>query len=45
VESSRQGAIIRNLANAQTAVHQDVSELAKALMREMRDFGQGARII
>jgi hypothetical protein len=44
VESPRQGAIIRGLANPQVAVQSDVSELAKALMREMRDFGQGARV-
>jgi site-specific recombinase XerD len=36
VESPRQGQIIRGLGVPQVAVQQDVSELAKALMREMR---------
>lgn len=37
VESPRQGVIIRNLAKPQLAGQPDVSELAKALMREMRE--------
>ena len=37
VESPRQGEIIRGLATPQLAMQQDVSELAKALVREMRD--------
>jgi hypothetical protein len=36
VESPRQGQIIRELGAPQVAVQPDVSELAKALMREMR---------
>ena len=36
VESPRQGEIIRGLASPQLAVQADVSELAKALLREMR---------
>ena len=36
VESPRQGEIIRGLATPQLAMQQDVSELAKALVREMR---------
>ncbi len=41
VESPRQGAIIRGLATPQLAVQPDVSELAKALAREMRKSGMG----
>ena len=37
VESPRQGEIIRGLATPQPAMQPDVSELAKALVREMRD--------
>lgn len=37
VESSRQGEIIRGLATPQIVVQADVSELAKALVREMQD--------
>jgi site-specific recombinase XerD len=37
VETPRQGAIIRGLAKPQVVSKPDVSELAKALMREMRD--------
>jgi hypothetical protein len=36
VESPRQGQIIRGLGAQKVAVQPDVSELAKALMREMR---------
>jgi hypothetical protein len=36
VESRRQGEIIRGLATPQVDVQADVSELAKALVREMR---------
>jgi len=39
VESPRQGAIIRGLATPQPATQPDVGELARALMREMRDSG------
>jgi len=42
VESPRQGEIIRALAAPQVAVRSDVSELAKALVREMRGSGVGA---
>lgn len=41
VESPRQGAIIRELGTPRVAVQQDVNELAKALLREMRDSGVG----
>jgi integrase len=41
VESARQGEIIRGLATPQLAMQPDVSELAKALVREMRDSGVG----
>jgi integrase len=44
VESPRQGEIIRGLANPQLAVQPDVSELAKAVVREMRDSGVGALV-
>lgn len=44
VESPRQGAIIRNLANPQLAGQADVSELAKALMREMRGSRAGSSL-
>lgn len=40
VESPRQGEIIRGLAAPQTIGQPDVSELAKALVREMRDSGR-----
>jgi len=36
VESPRQGQIIQALGAPQVSVQPDVSELAKALMREMR---------
>ena len=39
VESLRQGEIIRALAIPQAPKQADVSELAKALVREMRDSG------
>jgi hypothetical protein len=39
VESPRQGQIIRGLGAPQVASQPDVSELAKALMREMRGDG------
>ena len=39
VESPRQGEIIRGLAGPQVGRQADVSELAKALMREMRGGG------
>ncbi len=42
VESPRQGEIIRGLATPQVAMQSDVSELAKALVREMR--GSGAQL-
>jgi len=42
VEGTRQGEIIRGLAAPQVAGQPDVSELAKALVREMRDSGVGA---
>ena len=42
VEIPRQGEIIRGLAAPQVAVQADVSELAKALVREMRGAGVGA---
>lgn len=41
VESPRQGEIIRGLALPQRAAQADVSELAKAVVREMRDSGLG----
>jgi integrase len=39
VADRRQGEIIRGLATPQLAVQPDVNELAKALVREMRDSG------
>jgi hypothetical protein len=39
VGSPRQGDIIRGLATPQLALQPDVSQLAKALVREMRDSG------
>ncbi len=39
VAGSRQGEIIRGLASPQVALHPDVSQLAKALVREMRESG------
>lgn len=39
VASRRQGEIMRSVATPQLAVQPDVSELAKALFREMRDSG------
>jgi hypothetical protein len=39
VESPRQGEIIRALATPHLGMQPDVSELAKALVREMRDSG------
>ncbi len=44
VESPRQGEIIRGLGTPQVAMQQDVSELAKALVREMRDSGVGTLV-
>ncbi|MBC7773388.1 MAG: site-specific integrase, partial [Pyrinomonadaceae bacterium] len=44
VESPRQGEIIRGLATPQLAVQADVSELAKALVREMRSSGVGTLV-
>ena len=41
VESHRQGEIIRGLGAPQVAAQADVSELAKALVREMRGEGVG----
>lgn len=41
VESPRQGEIIRGLATPQVATQPDVSELAKALVREMQGSGAG----
>ena len=41
VETSRQGEIIRELATPQLALPTDVSEFAKAVVREMRDSGVG----
>lgn len=45
VESARQGEIIRGLATPQLAMQPDVSALAKALAREMREAGAGDGII
>ena len=42
VESPRQGEIIRGLGTPQVAGQTDVSELAKALVREMRGAGVGS---
>ncbi len=42
IENLRQGEIIRGLATPQVAMQSDVSELAKALVREMR--GSGAQL-
>lgn len=42
VESPRQGEIIKALATPQLAMQQDVSELAKALARELRESGVSA---
>jgi len=39
VACQRQGEIIRGLAIPQQAVQSDFSELAKAVVREMRDSG------
>jgi integrase len=44
VESSRQGEIIRGLGTSREAGHADVSELAKAVVREMRESGVGALV-
>jgi integrase len=44
VESPRQGEIIRGLATPQLAMQADVTELAKALLREMRDSGGEAQV-
>ncbi len=44
VESPRQGEIIRGLATPQLAVHADVPEIAKAVVREMRDSGVGTLV-
>lgn len=44
VESPRQGEIIRGLAAPPLAVQAYVSELAKALVREMRDSGVGPAV-
>ncbi|MFA7269471.1 MAG: site-specific integrase [Sterolibacterium sp.] len=44
VESTRQGEIIRDLAAPQVAKQPDVSQLAKALVREMRDSGVGTLV-
>jgi integrase len=45
LESSRQGEIIRGLAaTPQLATQPDFSELAKAVVREMRDSGVGALV-
>ena len=41
VDGRRQGEIIRDLAAPQLAAPTDVSELAKALMKEMRESGDG----
>ena len=41
VESPRQGEIIRSLGSPQLALQPDVSELAKALVREMRSSDMG----
>ena len=40
-ESPRQGEIIRGLGTSRKAGHADVSELAKALVREMQESGGG----
>ena len=44
VESQRQGEIIRGLDMPQVAGQANVNELAKALMREMRDSGVGMMV-
>ena len=44
VEEPHQGEIIRGLATPQLAMQPDVSELAKALVREMRDSGVGTLV-
>lgn len=41
VESPRQGEIIRGLATPQVGIRPDVSEIAKAVVREKRDSGVG----
>lgn len=45
VESPRQGEIIRGLATPQLDIQPNVSALAKALAREMREAGAGGGII
>ena len=44
VESPRQGEIIRGLATPRLATQPDVSELAKALVREMQGSGVGSLV-
>ncbi|MGB4226485.1 MAG: tyrosine-type recombinase/integrase [Candidatus Dechloromonas phosphoritropha] len=44
VESRRQGEIIRGLGTPQLAAQSDVSVLAKALARELRDSGMGTLV-
>lgn len=44
VESPRQGEIIRGLAAPQLATLSDVSEIAKAVVREMRESGVGTLV-
>ena len=41
VACHRQGEIIRGLATSQSSAHSDVSDLAKALAKELRDSGVG----
>ena len=42
VESPRQGEIILRVGVPQVAVQADVSEIGKAVVREMRDSGTGS---
>ncbi len=44
VESPRQGEIIRGLGAPQVAVQADVSEIVRAVVREMRDSGVGTAV-
>ena len=44
VESPRQGEIIRGLATPQLAMLSGVTEIAKAVVREMRDSGVGTLV-
>jgi hypothetical protein len=45
VESARQGEIIRGLATPQLAAQPNVNDLARALVREMRDSGASGGMV